>query len=333
MRRILVFLCTACSLPAFSQSETNDFIHYDTLIIAGVQKMNLHISRPRNYFTPGHPDTASRRVLVNLQGMGEVSNSIAVIQSNWNTYGFHYWLQNGWDGGITTGSGKHYPILITITWGLTIKSTSPNLWPDNLYVALKYIIDRFHPRGGKLDMCGLSLGAISIGRYISYYPSPGNDHPMSLVNSVVCLQGFGNDLGKGHNLPGDAAWGHWGKKFNGKYFGVDGTRNEMGSYRPRNSIRDSVGLGNFSAYYTNVTLGGGAHCCWNEMYDPRRSNWTNQESYGTPGSHIGFNGTPKPDKRNTIGTYRPGSSIYQWMMLQGDTTLAGASLQKNRRAH
>jgi len=69
-----------------------------------------------------------------------------------------------------------------------------------------------------------------------------------------------------------------------------------------------------SAYFSYENLGGGAHCCWNSMYDPNATNWT---SVGT----LGPNNAPSEVGTNQMGDYKAPSSIFQWMLQHGDTSL------------
>ena len=55
-------------------------------------------------------DNTPRPAIFSMPGAGETGTSL----SNLTLYGPHYWLANGWDGGVQLGNGKHYPILVTI---------------------------------------------------------------------------------------------------------------------------------------------------------------------------------------------------------------------------
>src|SRR6478609_6520494 len=102
------------STESKAQSETHDFITYDTLIngpaaqgLAGIT-WRLRISRPAGMFGNG-PDSQSRPLIMFSPGVGQMGTNYSTLQFA----GPHYWLNNGWDGGIALPDGKHYPILIT----------------------------------------------------------------------------------------------------------------------------------------------------------------------------------------------------------------------------
>src|SRR6185295_6535250 len=64
-------------------------------------------------------------------------------------------------------------------------------------------------------------------------------------------------------------------------------------------------------------IGNGTHCCWNTDYDPNQHNW---QSFAPMGPYIAT-GTDT----NSRGTYKIGSSIFQWMLRQGDTSMVGGT--------
>src|SRR5258708_40127493 len=74
-------------------------------------RWGIRISRPANMFTTGNPDTASRPAIITMPGQGEMGGDSTKLV----VYGPHYWLNNGWDGGVVLGNGTHYPIVVTVT--------------------------------------------------------------------------------------------------------------------------------------------------------------------------------------------------------------------------
>lgn len=109
MKKLFTVLLLLFSLIGFSQSETHVFTTYDTLVNTFQGgAWNLRITRPSNMFTAGNADTASRPAIIFMVGSGEISNP-----SYMGLYGPHYWLANGWDGGVQLTNGTHYPIIIT----------------------------------------------------------------------------------------------------------------------------------------------------------------------------------------------------------------------------
>src|SRR5580692_3077867 len=98
----LVFLTFVfLSQMAFGQSETHNMVTYDTIIpykclcnaydgcdSDGIgRNWVVRITRPVNYFTAGNADTASRYMLLTMQGDGQVGDSTSLI----NADGPHYW--------------------------------------------------------------------------------------------------------------------------------------------------------------------------------------------------------------------------------------------------
>src|ERR1700761_5302087 len=112
---LILLAALASPLRTYSQSESHNFITYDTMYTYHYDPWHsfnywLRISRPKDLFTPGNPDTASRPAIITMPGVGEMgadTNKLVV-------YGPHYWLNNGWDGGVVLGNGTHYPILVTM---------------------------------------------------------------------------------------------------------------------------------------------------------------------------------------------------------------------------
>ncbi|MES1219252.1 MAG: hypothetical protein ABUT20_27345, partial [Bacteroidota bacterium] len=69
---IILWLLLCSPLISICQSESHDFITYDTAWDLGAnQHWNMRISRPRNMFTTSSADTASRPVILTMPGSGE----------------------------------------------------------------------------------------------------------------------------------------------------------------------------------------------------------------------------------------------------------------------
>jgi hypothetical protein len=318
--QILVFLTFVfLSQMAFGQSETHNMVTYDTIIpyrgsgSAG-QNWVVRITRPVNFFTVGSPDTASRPVLFTMQGDGEISHGTYTFINN---YGPHWELANGWNGSVVLGNGTHYPILMTVQQNLA--NTKANLYQslfDTLY-------KEFHPRS--VHYAGLSGGAECGGWLLVYQSTLGDEHEMARIQSFVNLSGVAPSFPSGENeqgaqpLPYPQVWGYWAHKYGGKYWSTLGNADDQPStYLIEQMMNDSVPG---SAYFSWVNAGSGGHCCWNTMYDPTQLNWTNQGTFGN--ANIATDGNAP----NTAGDYvynaLTGTSLFQWMLRQGDTTLVG----------
>jgi hypothetical protein len=95
-------------------------------------------------------------------------------------------------------------------------------------------------------------------------------------------------------------------------WGLEGNNDPRDVWQVTQNINDSIPG---KAYFTYEGDGGGAHCCWNDFYNPAVTNWQNMTApYGN--SFI----TPETAEPETAGTYTSGN-VFQWMLRQGDTTL------------
>lgn len=314
-----ISLCLFClfSLFSFGQSEAHDFITYDTVVHIqpypsspfNHTDWNVRITRPANMFTANHPDTASRPMILTMPGAGEMG---VTDTANLAKNGPHYWLQHGWDGSVVLANGTHYPIIITVACTST---PAPNA--DHFVPLLQYILDHYHIKRNAVHLGGLSQGAFTITSSIAFEATAGAETGMKLMSSITALEGFTVDLG---TMPaaawsrGLAAYGVWAKKYHGHFFGLEGTADYRNVAPGEKAMNDSVPG---SAYFAYENIGGGTHCCWDTMYDPKRNNWQSFSPYG-PNVATGAD-------TNSRGTYVKGSSIFQWMLRQGDTSLVGGS--------
>jgi hypothetical protein len=299
-----------------AQSETHNFVTYDTTIsiapcsICAPDRWNVRISRPVNMFKAGDADTASRPAIITMPGQGELGvNDLSKL----GVYGPHYWLNNGWDGGVTLGNGKHYPILITVCYLNNVYPTAPAY-----YNVLSYLLKTYHIKKNSVHLAGLSQGAFSAGALILYEATAGDETGMKLVTTVTCFEGTPDPLPLPYSLwsRGFTAYQVWAKKYGGRYFYLEG--NGADNFRDGWQYADAMNAAvPGSAYFSYEKLGGGAHCCWNDMYNPNTTNWT---SVGT----LGPNNAPSQVGTNQMGDYKAPSSVFQWMMKHGDTSLVGS---------
>src|SRR5882757_10350401 len=317
----LMLSLTACILlysspPAYSQAETHDFITYDTAIsiapcsICAPDKWNVRISRPKNMFVAGDPDTASRPAIFSMPGQGELgTNDVSKLV----VYGPHYWLNNGWDGGVVLGNGKHYPILITSCYINNVYPSAPAY-----YNLLSYILKTYHIKGNSVHLAGLSQGSFTSGALIQYEATAGDETGMKLVTTLTCFEGTPDPLPAPYSTwsRGFTAYQVWAQKYGGRYFYLEGngSDNFRDGWQYANAMNATVPG---SAYFSYEKLGGGAHCCWNSMYDPNATNWT---SVGT----LGPNNAPSQAGTNQMGDYKAPSSVFQWMLKHGDSSLVGS---------
>ena len=298
----VVFLFT--SLFVRAQSESKNMVTYDTVYQSSGIIWQLRITRPANMFTPGSPDTASRPVIFSMPGIGEIGTNPAVLQY----YGPHYWLANGWDGGVLLGNGMHYPILITLVPNVK------NVRPQYLLALMQYLLNTYHIKRNSVHVAGLSMGGFAWSRLITYAAYAGDHTAMSMIRSFAGLEGTAAENFNGVSW-GYAGFAEWAAKYNGQYFGISGSTSDVGlPWIPRDSMAAKGYIGN--AYFATVTFGGGGHCCWNSEYNPYATNWGCVPIQNP-------NITNDKSHPNSQGNYIIGS-LFQWMLRQGDTTLVAS---------
>ncbi|WP_431214333.1 hypothetical protein ACQ86N_05670 [Puia sp. P3] len=109
---LAAYLCCVFYLfipsTSFAQAEPNNPVTYDTTITEkangeGPFTWNVRITRQKS-------DASQRPGIFFIPGSGEVGTNAALLRS----YGPHYFIANGWDGGIKLGNGTHYPVIVSI---------------------------------------------------------------------------------------------------------------------------------------------------------------------------------------------------------------------------
>jgi len=264
-------------------------------------------------FVAGDPDTASRPAIFSMPGQGEHGvNDLSKLV----VYGPHYWLNNGWDGGVQESNGKHYPILFTSCY-------INNQYPSAIayYNLLTLLLNTYHVKRNSVHLCGLSQGAFTSGALIMFEQTAGAETGMKMVTTLTCFEGTPDPLPSPYSTwsRGFTAYKVWAKKYGGRYFYLEGsgTDNFRDGWQYADAMNDSVPN---SAYFSYEDLGGGAHCCWNSMYNPSATNWT-----CAPATALGPNNAPSQTGTNVMGDYTAPSSVFQWMLQHGDTSLVLAT--------
>jgi hypothetical protein len=276
--------------------------------IGGVQQVwQLRITRPRNYFTPGNADTASRPLILDIPGAGQYGADTNLI----DTIGPHFYLNHGWNGGVQLDNGMHYPLFITIM------PDSPYVSPAFIQPLLDTLFKYFHPRKNSIHLMAFSEGFQELGAYLWFQATPGDEHNMANVRSAVDLQGLDPATNYGVSpIPYPNYWGYWAHKYGGRFWGLEGNNDDRFIWQISENMNDSVAS---SAYFSYEDDYYGMHCCWNDFYYPEEQNWTDTVPYG---NHYL---TSEPAHPNTMGSYlhdrKWGASVYQWALRQGDTTL------------
>jgi hypothetical protein len=240
-----------------------------------------------------------------MGGIGEIGSDPNLTAVN----GPHYWLAHGWDGSVVLGNGVHYPIIISVQSG--------SAWPQTqeILMVLNYILNTYHIKRNSVHLTGLSMGAMAWTAMICQQNSPGGEDGMKVVTSVAALEGQSTAVSTSataNEYPGFSSFAVWAQKYHGRFFGLEGT----GDYRNVGAISDAMNAAvPGSAYFSYETIGGGTHCCWDQMYDPSVTNWTSVGQLA-PNLATGANS-------NAMGDYHAPSSIFQWMLRQGDTSIVG----------
>lgn len=327
--RHLIFLKTDCMkyvlffllfpFVGVAQSETHNFTTYDTTFNFNGDIWNAIITRPANLFTAGSPDTASRPLIIMMPGQGQMGSANFSLLTQ---YGPHYWLANGWDGSVQLGNGKHYPIIISVSH---VTNVYPS--PVQYYPVLAYILQHYHINPRAVYGSGLSEGAFTTGGMIEYEKTIGDNIGMQCFTAIALFEGTPSvsyytspswPTPYPNNPWADTGYYKiWAKKWHGKfaYLEGSGSDNFRDGWHYATAMNDTVPN---SAYFSYENLGGGAHCCWNSMYDPSAVNWSCISPLGpnNSGSEVGS---------NQMGDYTAGENWYQWMLRQGDTTLVNGS--------
>lgn len=310
MKKLLILLLLACGLRGFAQSETNNPITYDTTITEtangeGPFAWNVRITRQKSDLTP-------RPAIMTINGSGEVGINNSMNQ----LYGPHFWLLNGWDGSVGLGNGTHYPVIVTI------QQPVQNMRPWHLKAVVETLLKVLPIKKGSVHVGGLSQGSYEWGELIGFAASVGDQTAMSEIKSWVDLEGVGpgdNFLGLDPVFP--TAYATWASKYGGKFLGLEGvadSRNEWQLSQAMNAAAPNSGYFCYENYScTGVAPGG--HGCWNTMYNPKVNNWT-------PAGNANL--VPSTNPATTMGSYsfnpNTGTNIFQWMLRQGDTSLASA---------
>lgn len=303
MKKLTLLALILAPMLVMAQIESHNFVTYDTVYNGqyGV-KWGIRISRPAGMFTLGSPDTVSRPAIITMPGQGEMGGDSTKLV----VYGPHYWLNNGWDGSVVMGNGTHYPILVTVT-----DYSNPYPSPEAGADILSFVLNTYHIKRNSVHVGGLSEGAFVFTSMIAFEQTAGAQTGMRLITSLTALEGFalGQDAPYSTWSRGDSAYAVWAR-MGGKYFGLEGTAD----YRNVGQGAMDMNKGTpGSAHFSYETDGGGAHCCWNDFYNPNSHNW---QSFAPMGPLVGVQADS-----NSRGTYRIGQSIFQWMLAQGDSSM------------
>jgi hypothetical protein len=291
MRKLLYILFSFIAINSYSQT----YVTKDTTIDGWLARIS---------YISGNTD--STNLFIILHGNGEVGSGT----NNSQSFGPHYWVNNGWNLTIALGNGTHRPVYVT----LQPPSAQPQ--PTALKPKVDAIISRFKVKAGGLHLMGFSGGAWSWGEFVTYKPT-SNDftyynyaQTVTLIESVEPSTTYGSSLALPQKF-GNLAVKNPGIKFLGFQQGGMGVWN-MDKYFK--NVSDSVGAGRSFFYITN--FGASDHCCFNSFYNPSETNWT------LTNADVQLNGY-----LNVIPTtpFAGGQNIFQWALRQSrDTSLVAA---------
>lgn len=322
--KILGVLCALFgSVTVKGQAESNNPYTRDTLIVTYVNGANfpspwwVRITTQRGNSTP-------RPSIFCIPGAGETgSDTTFFVPPSVHSWGVHYWLASGWDGGVQLGNGKHYPNLFTLM------QPAVNQRPWELNAIMDSLIKYYPILTTSIHVMGLSEGNWCWQCLLGWYPTTGAFPGMTMIKSMVDLEGVTgeNDFNAGASGPGSGqntyapVMAYWAQNYGGKFLGLEGTTDSRNIWQLTQAMNTAAAN---SAYFCYQTFGGGAHCCWNQMYDPGQTNWTDVGP-GAPGNpNLSLTTNPA----STAGTYSynpiTGSNIFQWALRQGDTALKGS---------
>lgn len=328
MRLKLTILFVLCFGYCFSQSDSTTFTTYDSTISGGGINWNVKITRPLHYFDGTLAvDTGHRQIIMFMCGVGESGpGNFAGLAA----IGPHYWLANGWTGRVPLGNGLHFPIIISVGPYSTFPASGAL---GDLFLIL---YNKFKGRPDGTHVTGLSQGSMTFGQLLTIEASPGENTFQRRIRSFVALQGSGTSCGQpdytlggyvriGCDNPWITPFGTWAS-LGGKIFNLSGTGDGSGpgGFHMAFGMNSVVPHSGYTSYETlgptgNPIGSAGSHCCWNTMYSPDSVTWglgAGKRSYLTDAAFD----TTYDDQ----GTYYNGSNVWQWMLRQGDTSLAGS---------
>jgi len=236
--------------------------------------------------------TDSSECIIFFPGAGEVGTDVTKLR----IYGPHYWLLNGWDGGVQLGNGVHYPIYISL------QPPNQSSQPPLVKARIDLILSRYKIKRNALHFTGPSAGGWYSSTFVSYIPTPGDNSYGLMVKSVCVPESvkpasiYGATEAYPLNMVDYA-------KLGGKLLGFDQINDggrDMQTYCQ--AMNDNVPN---SATRIVTNFGAGTHCCFENFWNPAQNNWTASNpsvvSLGT-------------------GQYWT-ENVYQWMLRNGDTSM------------
>lgn len=207
------------------------------------QTWNAYVKLPPTYYTDAPSTTYP--LIVFFPGLGEVGSNSNLLLN----YGPSRYINNGsWDGGINTGSGNEYPIIISMQ--------PATAWPPNSYcqAAVDAAIAAYRTDTNRVYLTGLSMGGWITSQYVSFSTTNADK-----IAAIVNIQGVVPDNGTSA----------MDKFTRGRWLGYEQSQD----YRSMDTIVSVINTANpaespVAAQYFITSFSGGTHCCFNNWYDP-----------------------------------------------------------------
>lgn len=316
---VFLFIFTQVS---YGQSESHDYItFYDSVQVVDASTGSpvagkfwvCKVTMPRLYNTPGNADTASRHIFLSTPGAGQIQTGAKSDSNFINGWGPHFWLNNGWDGGIQLGNGKHYEVYITALQAVA------NTRPQYTMGLLQSLNTKYHPKNHKFDVMGFSQGSYIYGDVILYALNnvAGSTAAMDLIGTWTNLEGVGPEGFQTNDWTYATGFAKWAQR-GGKLFGLEGTNDSRNIWQISQPMNGAVAN---TAFFCFQNDGGGAHCCWNDMYNPSLTDWRIPPTTTNP--FLVSSTSPASTPGSYLYVPTTGTSIFQWILRQGDTSLLG----------
>lgn len=245
--------------------------------------------------------TDSSECIVFFPGAGEVGTDISLLLK----YGPHYWLTQGWDGGVPLGNGVHYPILASIQY-----PSQSVITPVNLKARLDPLFTRFKIKRNAFYLTGPSAGGFASWAYATYQATPGvftgyGDRVTAILGPEAVKPN--QQQGSTPVYPGNTvAWMNLGGKSAWAMNQInDPSRDIPNYYAAMNAAQPG------QVTYINTNFHGGGHGDFQEAWNPYRNDWLPADNPDTLLAVPIGAGIPK------------GSNTLQWLLRRGDTSIAG----------
>lgn len=292
MKKLLItILFSAITVLGFGQSG---YITKDTIIGGWNARITYNPSR-----------TDSARMFLMINGAGEVGTDTTLAR----VYLGHYWLYNGWSGGIILGNGTHYPVYVTLQ-----PSAGYAASPTVLNPKVDALISRFKVKDGGLAVMGLSRGGWAWGNYYGYQATLGDFSFAKKLRVMILFDTQRPDDAAGAGVTSfPQKIGNSAANSDTRFWIVSQINGIGSGDMIGKNIQDSIGVTNRLAFFW-TKFGSTGHSNFNDMCDPSQTNWT----LTNPNVQLSNGGV-----LNTLPV-ATGQNVWQWAYRQfKDTAMDG----------